>query len=143
VSGSDQDQFEVEIQAPPAKVWAVLMDVERWPGWTSTVTSVQRLEPAPLTLGSRTQLIQPKLKPAVWQVTELDETAGRFSWAMRSPGIAVTAWHRLESASSGSRMTHGLRFEGWLAPLLSRVLRKQNREYLELEAEGLKKRCEE
>ncbi len=136
------DEFAIEIVAPPAKVWAVLMDVERWPEWTPTVTSARRLEPGPLMLGSRTEIIQPKLRPAVWQVTELDESSGRFSWAMRSPGIAVTAWHLLEPVQDGSRISHGLRFQGVLAPLLSRMLRKQNQQYLETEAGGLKKHCE-
>ena len=136
------DEFAIEIEAPPAKIWAVLMDVEHWPEWTSTMTSARRLEPGAFTVGSRTEIIQPKLRPAVWQVTELGEAAGRFSWAMRSPGITVTAWHLLEAVQAGSRISHGLRFHGVLATLISHMLRKQNQEYLETEARGLKKRCE-
>ena len=30
----------IHIEAPPAIVWAVTVDVERWPEWTPTVESV-------------------------------------------------------------------------------------------------------
>ena len=59
-------RYEVEIRVSPARVWAVLLDVERWPEWTTSVTRVQRMDLGPLTLGSRTRIWQPRLMPAVW-----------------------------------------------------------------------------
>jgi hypothetical protein len=118
------------------------MDVERWPEWMPTVTKVKRLESGTLALGSRTRLHQPKLRPAVWQVTELDQGRGVFTWVVRSPGVLVTARHLVTSAGNGSRATHSVEFSGFLGPLLARVLRKLNKQYVTTEAQSLKKRCE-
>ena len=65
--------LSVEIRASSERVWEVLSDLEGWPAWTPTVTSVQRVDPGPLAVGSRVRICQPKLLPAVWQLTELDE----------------------------------------------------------------------
>ena len=135
-------EFVIDILAPPSRVWAELMDVEHWPQWTPTITRVQRLDPAPLRLGSRTRIHQPKLLPAVWQVTQLDQSQGVFIWSSRSPGVVVAAGHHIEATSTGCSVTHALSFSGFLGPLVAHLLRKPNQRYLELEARGLKSRCE-
>lgn len=45
----------VTIAASPARVWAVVTDVERWPYRIPTVDAVERLEPGPLAVGARTE----------------------------------------------------------------------------------------
>lgn len=57
-------RIAVEIQKPADHVWAVMLDVERWPEWTPSVTSIQRLESSPFAVGSRALIRQPKLAPA-------------------------------------------------------------------------------
>src|ERR1700737_1302301 len=94
----------VDIQASPDRVWAVLCDVERWPEWTSTMTSVRRMDDAPFAVGSKARVRQPRLLPAVWQVTELDERRS-FTWVTRSPGVRIEAGHLVERVGSGSRVT--------------------------------------
>ncbi len=133
----------VEIHAPPARVWAVLLDVERWPEWTPTVTRVERLETGPLAIGSRTRILQPKLEPAVWGVTELDEMAHAFTWVVSGLGIVVTARHQVEWFKSGTCATLSLRYSGLVGRVMARMLRELNWEYLTTEAEGLKRRCEQ
>ena len=132
----------VAILAPPERVWAVLLDVERWPKWTPTVTSAKLLDAGPMTVGSRAKLVQPKLAPAVWRVTELDERKGLFVWVTSRPGIAVTASHLLERTPKGTKVTDALRYSGLLGPLMALLLKKLNREYLAAEVQGLKQRCE-
>jgi uncharacterized membrane protein len=131
----------VDIKASRDRVLAVLCDVERWPEWTSTVTSVRRIDDGPFAVGSRAQMRQPKLLPAVWQVTQFDGKSS-FAWATRSPGVRIEAGHLVEPNGAGSKVTLSLHFSGLLGPLVARVYRKLNQRYLATEAEGLRKRCE-
>ena len=131
----------MEIQAPPERVWAVLCDVECWPEWTASMKSVRRLEAGPLAVGSRARVAQPKLLPAVWQVTEFDPNRS-FTWATRSPGVCAAGGHILEAHGSGSRVTLTLQFSGWLGPLMGRLMRGMSERYVAMEAAGLKQRSE-
>ena len=131
----------IDIQAPPDRVWAAVRDLEHWSEWTPTVISVRPLDIGPLAIGDKAIVRQPKLFPACWQITELEE--GRsFSWITRGPGILVTARHSIEDAASGSRATLSLDFSGPLGPLCARLTRGLNARYLAIEAWGLKKRAE-
>ena len=131
----------VDIAAPAQKVFAVLADVERWPEWTSTMTSVRRVESGPLALGSSAQLRQPRLRPAVWQVTEFED--GRnFTWATRSPGLRMTAAHFIETRGTGSRVTLSFELSGFMAPLVSWLYGSLIERYITTESQGLKKRSE-
>jgi uncharacterized membrane protein len=131
----------VEIEAPPDRVWAVMIDVERWPEWTPTVTSIQRLDSGPFAVGSRVMIRQPKLPPATWRLVELD--AGRnFTWIAASPGVRVTARHGVEPAGRLSRVTLSIQFSGPLGALVAWMTSGLNDRYLALEAAGLKARSE-
>jgi hypothetical protein len=92
-------------------------------------------------VGSRARVRQPKLLPAIWQVTELDERKG-FTWITRSPGLQIAGGHRIEEIGSGSRVTLSLHFSGLLSGLAARVYGNLNQKYLAAEANGLKKRSE-
>jgi hypothetical protein len=116
-------------------------DIEHWSEWTPTVTSVEPLDPGPLAVGNRAIVRQPKLLPARWQITEIEE--GRsFTWITRGPGILVTARHSVEGGANGSRVMLSLDFSGLLGPLAARLTRGLNQRYLALEARGLKKYAE-
>jgi uncharacterized protein YndB with AHSA1/START domain len=131
----------VEIAAPLERVWAVMSDVERWHEWTASVTSVERLDASPLAVGSKAVVRQPELAPAEFVVTSLEAGRG-FTWETRSPGAVVVASHWIEKTEGGCRVTLSLRFSGLLGPSVAFMMRKKINHYMELEAAGLKRRCE-
>jgi uncharacterized membrane protein len=135
-------RYVIDIQAPAAHVWSVLLDVERWPEWTRSVTIVKRMDIGPLTLGSRTRLVQPGLAPAVWKVTSLDPAKRIFAWTTRGLGVMVVGYHQVEAVGTASRVTLWLHYSGLLGPVLARILSRKNRDYLKMEGDGLKQRCE-
>ena len=130
----------IEINAPPDHIQAILLDVERWPEWTASTTSVRRIDQGPFVLGSRARVQQPKLRPAVWEVTELNDR--KFTWVTRSPGVQITAGHLVEPTRVGSRVTLSLKFSGLLAPLVGWLYGRSTRNYVRMEAEGLRQRAE-
>ena len=134
----------IEIKAPPQRVWSVLADIEGWPDWTASVQSIERFESGPLSVGTRARLRQPKLRPAIWQITQI-EKGSNFTWVTRSLGLAITAHHRVEPVKKGnaSRVTLTIEFSGLLGPLVAWLTRGLNVHYLALEAQGLKKRSEQ
>src|SRR5450631_2280392 len=132
----------VEIDAPPDRVWAVMRDVERWPEWTPTVTSIRRLDTGPLAEGSRVVIRQPSLPPAKWYVTALNDKERSFTWMTRGPGMRLHARHWVEDNGHGSCATLSIQFSGPLGPLFARLTRKLNDRYLALEAKGLRERSE-
>jgi uncharacterized protein YndB with AHSA1/START domain len=131
----------VHIEAPPEKVFAVLCDVERWPEWTPTMISVRRLDSGPFAIGSSAQVRQPKLRPNVWRVTELQD--GRnFTWTTHSPGLRMTAGHLIEPKGDGSRVELTFELSGLIAPVVSRLYGGLIERYITTESQGLKKRSE-
>ena len=132
----------VEIKVSPARVWPVLLEVERWPEWTTSVTRVQRMDIGPLTLGSRTRIWQPGLMPAVWQVTSLDEKRRLFVWTTHTFGIKIVARHQLEAVGAHSRVTLSLNYSGLLGAIMARIYRDVNWDFIAREANGLRARCE-
>jgi len=131
----------VAIDAPADVVWEVFSDVERWPEWTASVTSVRRLDKGPLRIGSRALIRQPRFPPAVWTVTTL-EPGRRFVWKSGMPGMWVYGDHSVEAIPSGTRATLKLSYDGLLARLMGRLTRGITNRYLDMEASGLKKRSE-
>lgn len=141
-------QFSIttEVDAPPDVVFAVLHEVERWHEWTPTVTQVERLDGtgAPLAVGSRMRIVQPKVPPSEFTVTALEPGRG-FRMVSRSPGATVEADHVVEPAGAGrsSRVTLSVTFSGFLGRIVGWLMRGMNNRYLAEEAAGLKRRSEE
>ena len=131
----------IDIAAPPEHVWAIFSDVERWHEWTPSVTSVTMLDPGPLRLGSHARVIQPRLGPATFEVTEFNP--GRnFTWKTASGGVTAIASHLVEPAPTGTRVTISLDFTGFPLLFLGWWVRRITNRYFTMETEGLKRRAE-
>ena len=131
----------IAINAAPEKAWAVLTDVERTPEWTSSMTSVKRLDDGPFAIGSRARIRQPRLLPATWHVTELTAPSW-FAWETRSPTMRIVAGHRIEPTSGGCTVVLSTDLSGPFAPIIGRVYHGLIQRYINTEANGLKARCE-
>ena len=136
-------ETSVAVDAPAERVWAVLVDVERAPEWTASMSDVKLLGDGPLAVGSRVRIKQPRLPPVVWEVTSLDP--GRsFSWRAGGPGFTTIGEHRVAAEGPGrATATLGIRRSGPLATVGDRLFGRVDRRYVTMEAEGLKRRSEE
>lgn len=132
----------IDIDAPAARVWAVMTDVERWPEWTASVTAIRRLDEGPFTVDSRVRIKQPRLPSSILTVTELEPERG-FTWVATSPGLRVTASHGIAAAPRGVRVILSVRYDGLFGSLAGRLWRSLTERYLRLEAEGLRRRSEQ
>lgn len=132
----------VIVNASPSAIWQTLADVERWPRWTPTVLSVQPLTNHGLHVGSRYRVVQPKLRPAVYEVTECVPHQA-FTWVVRSPGAKMIADHRLTAFDgSGTEVELSFSTEGLFGALLGSLYSKRIAEYVKTEARSLKQHCE-
>lgn len=133
----------IEIDAPPQLVWDVFSDVEHWPEWTASVTSLAGLDGPTLAAGRRFAIKQPGLQKLVWKVTEVD-AGSSWTWAQRSPGVRVTASHYVSALPGGrTQVRQQLDQRGALGALVGRLMVKKTKRFLELEARGLKARSEQ
>lgn len=129
------------VYAPAERVWQLLVDVAGWPGWTESMRDITRLEDGPLAVGSRARLTQPKGRPTVWTVTEL-EPLRNFSWTARQPGLNLEAVHRIEDAGDQVCTTLEFVVTGPLAVPASLIAGPRIRSYLGMESAGLKRAAE-
>ncbi|MCU0425634.1 MAG: SRPBCC family protein [Candidatus Kapabacteria bacterium] len=133
---------EITINADVSKVWSVLADVTAWAEWTASIESIEPLNKPPLGTGTQVRIRQPKLRPAVWVITEWAENLN-FMWVTSNPGLRIEATHILKTTSDGCPITLGIRMEGFIAPLVKLLTGKLTEQYMAMEAEGLKKRYEQ
>lgn len=131
----------ITIRASVQEVWHVTQDVERWPEWTPTVTSVRLISDPPPGLGSVALIKQPMQPESRWVVTDF-EPGRRFAWETRRPGLRMVGSHDLTAEGGGTRNVLRVEASGWLAVLLSPVLRVAIGKALTDENLGLKARCE-
>jgi uncharacterized protein YndB with AHSA1/START domain len=124
------------IDASTPAVWEVLYDVARWPEWTPTIDSVERLDDGPFGVGSRAKVRQPKLPQAQWEVTEVVD--GRsFTWEAKGPGMKTIARHEVVPDDGGSTVTLSIEQTGPMGAVAATVWKSLTQRYIELEAESL------
>ena len=132
----------IEVNASPKAIWTVMIDLQRWPDWTPSISSIEYLDPAPLQRGSRVRILQPKLPPTVWTITSW-EPGKSFAWESRRLGVITRADHLIVTKDGGAMVELTVEFGGLLGGLAGRIASKLTNAYMTLEAEGLKNRCEQ
>ncbi len=122
-------------------IFSVLADVEKWNEWTKSITSISFLEKERFVVGGKARILQPRLSPAIWTITEIVENKS-FTWMTKTLGVTITATHSLDSTLEGTIVELRLIYEGLLSGLVFRLFSKMAIQNLELEIKGLKAECE-
>jgi uncharacterized membrane protein len=135
------ERASITIDAPIDVVWSVFTDVERWPTWTSSVTSVELLN-GPMRLGAKARIRQPRLPTVVWEVTRW-EPSRSWTWVVTSPGARTEASHILTAVDGRTIAEQSIVSSGPIGRLAAFLLRSLTRRYLAIEAAGLKQRSEQ
>ncbi len=135
-------ETSVDIDAPPADVWRVLMDVERMPTWTESVSKAERRGRGEFAVGAKVRLTRPRLPAMVWEVTELEPEAS-FTWSTSRGELTTTAGHQLRANEAGTtEVVLSIDQHGPMAGIVGLFTSKLIAKYLAMEAEGLRRRCE-
>ena len=136
-------ETSIQIDAAPERVWATLTDLERWPEWTASMQKVEPRDDGNLAVGSQVRIKQPRVPAVTWRVTDF-EPGRSFSWTAKGPGLTTLAEHRLTATGPSTVAVHlAIRRTGPLARLVDRLSARLTRRYVDMEARGLKARCEQ
>lgn len=131
---------KIPVSAPARTVWRVLHDAEDWPELTPSMARVDLLD-GPLGPGRRIRIEQPGLRPMTWAVTEYVDGES-FTYLATSPGVRVSAWHRVDTDRDGAHLTLGVEMRGPLAWLIGTLVGARTRSYVDQEAAGIKAAAE-
>ena len=129
------------IAAPRSIVWDVTIDVEGWPQWAPTFSSVKRLDDGPFDVGSSALIKQPGLPRAKWVVTSLTQ-GERFTWESRIRGIHMIATHELKTHQTGIQNILRVELRGLVTLPLWPLICISAGQSLQRENAGLKSKCE-
>ena len=137
-----EQRTSIDVAASPDRVWEVLVDVERWPEWTDSVTGARPLDAGPLAGGSRVGISPPRLPTG--PNTRTARAPGRsFTWEQRQPGSTVSAHHEcVPLPDGGTRVELSVVMSGAVGGIVGRLYRRLTDRYLAMEATGLKTRAE-
>ena len=135
-------EIDTETDATPARVWAVLTDVECWPDWLASYTSVERLDAGPLKVGSTARVRQPGLVAATYTVSALVPDV-EFTWSSTSAGVRTTGRHVVRPLPDGrAGLLLSIDQSGLLAGPIGLLLGSKIRRFLSIESEGLRAAAE-
>ncbi|HEY6558527.1 MAG TPA: SRPBCC domain-containing protein [Polyangiaceae bacterium] len=136
---------EIDVEAPAARVWAVLSDFARYPEWNPFVMRIEGRLEVGSKLSVRLRLSGGRAVPIRPRVTTL--IAGQaFAWRGELLSRALfVGEHRFEVIPGGdgrARFVHSERFNGVLVPLLEKTLNTKARAGFEAMNRALKRRAE-
>jgi hypothetical protein len=132
----------IEIAASPLAVWAVLVDLSRYPDWNP----VFREATGEIAAGKRIRLrsVHPangRMMTVKAKIVSADQGT-ELRWASSLPGI-ISGEHsfRLTAAGGGTRLVQSETFRGLLVPFSGKVLARAQASFGSLN-EAIKKRAE-
>jgi len=119
---------EIEISAPPSKVWSIIMNIDRWQEWSPIINDSSGVPTVGSTLsiamvGKDKDTDGPKYNPIIKEI----ENLRYFRWrAHMLAGFVFTNDKilELEETESGTRFIHKETFSGLLAPIFCRQMEK-------------------
>jgi hypothetical protein len=133
------EQSEVTSASPDA-VWAVLSDVEAWPGWNPGLKRASlrgKLEP-----GMVGEVILPDGRRRPMRFDQVQINAA-LNYSGSAPPGRIHFLNRIEpGAHGGSRVSMGAAISGWLAPLYGRFFGRVIAGYLPTAVAQLADRAE-
>lgn len=136
-------QTEIEIAAPPEKVWRELTGFEYYPEWNPFIVSARGAGK----LGDRMEIIirppdgsEFRFKNQIIERNENRSLIWKGSFVIRGL-FDGTHFFRLEKVEGGTRLTHGEVFEGVLVGILAKLLGSTKRGF-QMMNEALKVRSE-
>jgi hypothetical protein len=134
--------LEVRIAACPDYVWAVLVDVARWPDWSPSLREVEAFDGGPLVVGGGIRIRQRHLPDRQWRVAELRRHKG-FTWRGEGVGSSASLKVRMSRAEDGGTdVVFDLDRSGWVGSMVGRVTNGTAVAHLDELVTGLRRRCE-
>lgn len=120
---------QVQISAPPEKVWALLIDAASWPSWYPDIENVE----TPTSLAIGTRFTWKSGSTSIHSEVHLFEPQHRLSWTGTAfPARAVHVWELEPTPGGGTLVTVNESMEGplmkWLYP--SAKLAEANADWL-------------
>ncbi len=129
---------EIRIQAEPERVWAVLLDIPKWPTWNSAVSRAAIEGP----IAPGTTFRWSSNGSSIVSTLREVEAPRRVGWTGRALGTrAIHVWV-LTPAAAGVAVSSSESFEGWLVQLLPGFFQRLLEKSLEATLGALKKACE-
>lgn len=111
--------------APPAAIWALWADPERWPDWNEQLDTAELS--GPLAVGTEAVIKFKRGGRMHFKVVALE--AGRLlTDEAKFPGCRFGHEHLVEPDGTGSRITHRLYFAGFTSGFFSRMLGRKRME---------------
>lgn len=137
---------EIEIAASPAKVWAIIIDINKWQDWNPIINASQGVA----SVGAKLNITmmgkeQGKDGPRYEPVITALEDAKYFRWrAHMLAGFIFTNDKilELEEVEAGTRLLHKELFSGLLAPIFCGSMEKGVPSMLNLMNQALKELAE-
>jgi len=129
------------INAMPGDIFKVLMNFEQWNQWTASITEMSILNNDRPGMRARIKILQPKLPPAIWTITEsLPDKS--LTLEKRSFGLVMLSEHLISTSNNMASIIIRMTYQGPLAGLFYMLTHSLTDRYMTMEIYGLKRECE-